>query len=195
MKKLYLSGPITNNPSATELFANAELYYAQQGYEVVNPLKLCADNPSWHEAMRRDITALMQCSAVAMLSGWEKSEGAIIEHYLAKKLQIEIIYQIPYRESYITSLTKAIQSVLNVTIDDMRSASRRRNIVNARFIFSTILYELTGFSYSHIGRIINRDHATVLYHIKTCRQLIDIDKYFKNMYNEVKNQLYGYDTN
>ena len=195
MKKLYLSGPITNNPSAEELFATAEQYYTKEGYEVVNPLKLCADNPTWHEAMRRNITALMQCGAIAMLSGWENSEGAIIEHYLAKKLQIEIIYQIPYRESYITSLTKAIQSVLNVTIDDMRSASRRRNIVNARFIFSTILYELTGFSYSHIGQLINRDHATVLYHIKTCRQLIDIDKYFKNMYNEVKNQLYGYDTN
>ena len=187
MKKLYLSGPITNNPRAKELFAQAENFYIKEGYEVVNPLKLCSDNPSWDEAMRRDIAALMQCGAIAMLSGWEKSEGAIIEHYLAKKLQIEIIYQIPYIESYITSLTRAIQSVLDVTIDDMRSASRRRNIVNARFIFSTILYELTGFSYSHIGRIINRDHATVLYHIKTCRQLIDIDKYFKNMYNEVKN--------
>lgn len=189
MKKLYLSGPITNNPSAEELFATAEQYYTKEGYEVVNPLKLCADNPTWHEAMHRDITALMQCGAIAMLSGWENSEGATIEHYLAKKLQIEIIYPIPYRESYITSLTKAIQSVLNVTIDDMRSASRRRNIVNARFIFSKILHDITGFSYSHIGQLINRDHATVLYHIKTCRQLIDIDKYFKNMYNEVKKSI------
>lgn len=190
MKKLYLSGPITNNPRAEELFAQAENFYIKKGYEVVNPLKLCSDNPSWDEAMRRDIAALMQCGAIAMLPGWEFSDGATIERYLAKILKIDIIYHNNHcTENYIAGLIAAIQSKLNVSINEMRSASRKRTIVNARIIFSAILHELTNFSYTHIGQLINRDHATVLYHIRTCRQLIDTDKNFKAMYNEVKNSI------
>ena len=45
------------------------------------------------KAIRRDIDVLLDCQAIYMLSGWEKSEGARIEHALATMLDMTIIYQ------------------------------------------------------------------------------------------------------
>jgi hypothetical protein len=43
--------------------------------------------------MRRDLNALCECDAVYMLTGWEKSEGSIIEHRLATMLGLTILYE------------------------------------------------------------------------------------------------------
>ncbi len=40
-----------------------------------------------------DLEILRRCDAIFMLSGWEKSEGAVKEWELAKELDMPVIYQ------------------------------------------------------------------------------------------------------
>lgn len=43
--------------------------------------------------MERDLNAIMTSDALVMLSGWERSEGARVEHALAVYLGLQIFYE------------------------------------------------------------------------------------------------------
>ena len=91
MKRIYISGPISNTPHelAFEAFEDAENKLRARGYEPVNPMKLPHDHDkTWSAYMREDIIALMGCDEVCFLYDSEYSTGAMIEIELAKKLGI-----------------------------------------------------------------------------------------------------------
>lgn len=94
MSKLYLSGPITGLEidEARERFAAAQELMESQGWETVNPM----DNgvpveAAWEEHLAADIINLFACKAIAMLPGWQLSQGARLEHALARKIGMRII--------------------------------------------------------------------------------------------------------
>lgn len=96
MKKVYISGQITGltEKEVETKFLAGELEIINKGHVPVNPLDLPHNHDkSWASYMKKDIIALMDCDAIYMLDNWARSEGARIEHSLAKKLGIEIIYQ------------------------------------------------------------------------------------------------------
>jgi hypothetical protein len=86
-----------------------------QGWRVINPAELDRDagkpmtdpsafdpaaNYEDHEYMRnalmRDMVAICdECTAIYMMSAWEKSKGAAAEWALAKALGLEIYYEAP----------------------------------------------------------------------------------------------------
>jgi hypothetical protein len=93
--KLYVSGPMTgiadfNYPA----FEEACQRLRAAGYEVVSPHEV---NPAdgiehpWDWYLRRDIVVLMEAEAVVVLPGWEASQGASLETYIAKALGMPII--------------------------------------------------------------------------------------------------------
>lgn len=87
--KIYISGRISGLPyeEVKENFKRAEEYLRAQGYETVSPLDLSPDpSLSWEEHMKKDIAGMMQCDAIYMIDGWEKSRGAMLEHYIALQL-------------------------------------------------------------------------------------------------------------
>ena len=91
MKKnrLYLSGPMSGLPDLNFPAFNAEAQRLRDlGYEVINPVELNPDGGTWHECMRRDIAALMDCDKVVLLDGWEKSAGACLEKDIAARVGI-----------------------------------------------------------------------------------------------------------
>ena len=96
MSKIYLSGQISGLPLdvARKRFTDAKEMLELQGWEVINPLDngvpLDAD---WEEHMAEDILSLFACKAIFMLDGWERSQGARLEHALAKRISMRIIYQ------------------------------------------------------------------------------------------------------
>ena len=64
------------------------------GHSVISPPDMDAaekTTPTWDSAMRRDIKALMECDAITMLPGWERSEGARIEKEVCDRLRIKEI--------------------------------------------------------------------------------------------------------
>lgn len=62
------------------------------GFDVVNPAEI---NPcpgtEWHECMKRDLTELLTCDAIALMDGWQKSAGAHLEMHIAHRIGIEIV--------------------------------------------------------------------------------------------------------
>lgn len=90
--KLYVAGPMSgiedfNYPA----FHTAAEQLRISGYDVLNPADLKSDAPQeWTWYMKRAIGKLVQCNGLALLDGWERSTGAIIEVNLAHNIGIEI---------------------------------------------------------------------------------------------------------
>lgn len=91
MKKIYISGAITNNPNYK--FQFKKKYEELDGaYTVLSPLMINAPL-SWKDYMHIDLAMIKICDAIYMLHGWEESKGARIEHCFAQILGLEIIYE------------------------------------------------------------------------------------------------------
>lgn len=75
----------------------------------------------------------------------------------------------------------------NVPIDQLKSKTRKREIVQSRQIAMYFAKNLTKSSLATIGsRIGGKDHATVLHACKTVNNLIETDKRFKTHIDEIE---------
>tara|TARA_R100001594_G_scaffold88143_2_gene122442 strand:- start:4441 stop:4770 length:330 start_codon:yes stop_codon:yes gene_type:complete len=103
---IYIAGPMRGHKNLNrEAFMKAEDYLRSKRiyYTIVNPVNLDKESKmsdeelqsrdGLREVMARDISELTKCDAVYCLEGWEKSEGAKIEHALAVMLNLTIMYQ------------------------------------------------------------------------------------------------------
>lgn len=93
VKKIYISGPMTGMPDDNCPAFNAEAARLRAlGYEVVNPAEInAAANLPWHECLRRDIQAMLDCDTLALLRGWQESLGAHLELSIAHRVGLKII--------------------------------------------------------------------------------------------------------
>lgn len=89
--KIYISGAITNNPNYKEQFAAAEAELRSAGHEVKNPARNTGNN--YKEYIDKGLMQEMQCEAIYMLPGYEKSTGAMLELHYAKAVGMKIMYQ------------------------------------------------------------------------------------------------------
>ena len=93
MKVIYISGPMTGLPELNfPAFHAAAALLRQRGYHAVNPAEIgaaCGDD--WSMCMRADIKALCDCDTLALLPGWQKSQGAHLELHIAHRLGLEIL--------------------------------------------------------------------------------------------------------
>lgn len=92
---IYLSGGITKNPNYRKDFKRAERKMRAAGFEVINPVTLISTVPlrSHQDYMDIALAWLKKADAVYMLCGWTTSEGAMIEHRVAKAKGIPIHYE------------------------------------------------------------------------------------------------------
>lgn len=91
MKKLYLSGAITNNPEYKKQFTR-KYKELEEKYIVLSPLFINA-NLEWKEYMHIDLAMIDVCDVVYMMKGWKDSRGAKIEEVYAQFKDKEIIYE------------------------------------------------------------------------------------------------------
>ena len=102
--KIYISGPITHEPNADENFKKAHVLLARMytDAEIKNPILI--PNPkfiqddwgiegTWSYFMHESIKMMMECDTIYMLNGWSSSRGATIEHDLAWKLGMVVLYE------------------------------------------------------------------------------------------------------
>lgn len=97
--KIYISGKIsgTDLTKTRKRFAAVAKVTKRLGYEPVNPLENgLSEHDSWEAHMLKDIADLLQCKAIYMLQGWQDSKGACIEHYIATKIGMHIMYEIEH---------------------------------------------------------------------------------------------------
>lgn len=94
--RLYISGPMAGYQDRNRhAFDEAAHMLRSAGFEVVNPTEL--HGPDWPppEAatraeraayLRTDLMAMLDCGGLALLDGWHRSEGANVEHQVARAL-------------------------------------------------------------------------------------------------------------
>jgi nucleoside 2-deoxyribosyltransferase len=100
MSIVYIAGPVTGYENENrEAFFSTERKLVAEGCRVINPARISdkvrEKKPlaTWPDFMREDLKYLLKCDSVYMLIGWKKSRGARIEHFLAKILEMKIVYQ------------------------------------------------------------------------------------------------------
>ncbi|WP_130908331.1 DUF4406 domain-containing protein [Pseudomonas sp. Sample_16] len=92
-KRLYLAGPMTglkdfNYPA----FNAAEDALRAKGYQVENPADHgIVPGAEWADYMAYDLTRLGLCGMIALLPGWENSEGARFEVQIAHRLGMTVV--------------------------------------------------------------------------------------------------------
>lgn len=116
-KRVYCAGGMTGYPDWNfPAFYSAAESLEKQGYEPVNPAELDRIagfslerikqlNPSEFQeflkgAAKRDLDALQQCDAIALLPGWENSKGARAELAVAEWLGLRVYYLYRKNEFY-----------------------------------------------------------------------------------------------
>lgn len=93
-KSLRQNGWEVINPA--ELERNLQKKYGENDPHDFNPNTNQSDQEFLRKALQQDMTQICDnCTALYMLSGWEKSKGAIAERSLAQALGLDIFYEIP----------------------------------------------------------------------------------------------------
>jgi hypothetical protein len=89
MKRIYLCGPMT----ALNFYSSFKIESDRLrglGYEVVNP----AEEPvyaGYHESMREELKAMLDCDTLALLDGWQRSASALLEMHVANRVGMDIV--------------------------------------------------------------------------------------------------------
>lgn len=93
MIKVYIAGKVTGENAGIcfAKFAAAEYQLKQNGFEVINPMRLCNTDTPWHKCMRVCLREMLDCEAVYLLPDWNNSVGATIELVVAAVTAIPVI--------------------------------------------------------------------------------------------------------
>lgn len=88
-------------------------------------------------------------------------------------------------------IANIVSKGLNISLSDMRSKTRKRPVVEARQIAMYLIRKHTDEIFSNIGKMfVGRDHSTVIYACQTVQDLIDTNKFFKNLIISLNKRIY-----
>lgn len=112
--KVYLSGPMTGHPDYNyPAFHERAAEWRAKGWDVFSPAE---EPPGYTEEnrptyLRNDFRALLDCDAIAVLPGWQQSEGASLEVAIARALRLPVFDAgtfIPYTESAVQEAQRLV---------------------------------------------------------------------------------------
>ena len=112
MKRVYIAGKMRGLPQYNfPAFRKYTAEWRAAGWEVVSPAEMdenigfTENNPEptkefLKDAIKRDVLAILECDALALIPGWEGSKGVRVEIALADFLDISI-YCAKKREPFV----------------------------------------------------------------------------------------------
>ncbi len=99
----------------------------------------------------------------------------------------------PKKEVTLKHILKVVCDYYNVSIEDLQSRNRRREIVLARQVAMYFAKKFTKYSLSTIGAEIGgKNHATVLYADKTIKGQLSYDKNLKSQIEDIEKRIETY---
>lgn len=87
-----------------------------------------------------------------------------------------------YKKTKAATLKNIINSVYEL---DLMEKCRRTEYTDARLTFMSIMYD-EGYGYSDIGRMLNKNHATIIHCLKSSDWMLKNEKSFISKYHIVK---------
>ena len=140
--------------------------------------------------------------ASRITSNFRELEGALISlianaTFAHREITVELAERItgkivsePKNEVTIEKVQKAVCQYFNISMDNLLSKSRKRQIVQARQIAMYMSRNLLKCSLSTIGSEIGgKDHSTVLHACATVQDLMSIDKTFRQYVSDIEKML------
>lgn len=93
----------------------------------------------------------------------------------------ELIRDISFitREFKYASLMRILLGILNLTPENLKSSSRKNEIVMQRHMFTFIFYGLSRVSLQTIGSWTNKHHSTVLHSVQLMIDYVNMDKEYE----------------
>ena len=73
-------------------------------------------------------------------------------------------------------ILSVVANYYNITIQDLKSKMKRSNICRARNIAMHLMQKINSSNFQEIGRMLNRNHSTVISSIRNVKMLIENDK-------------------
>ena len=121
------------------------------------------------------------------------AQSTLIKKEITLNLTRQIIGKlitISSQDISIDYIQKIVCDYFNMHIEQLKSKTRKREIVQARQIAMFLSKNYTKLSLASIGlQIGGKDHATVLHACKTVNNLIDTDKKFRRYVDEIDKKL------
>lgn len=131
-------------------------------------------------------------------------EGAMISllaqsTFNKKELTVEVVQDIlgkmvkkPVEELTVNKIQEVVCGHFKIPVELLQTKTRKREVVQARYLAMYFSKNLTKYSLSYIGNQIGKkDHATVLYACKAVSDLMQTDRHFRMQVEELQNKLYS----
>tara|TARA_R110000824_G_scaffold49716_3_gene139451 strand:- start:333 stop:773 length:441 start_codon:yes stop_codon:yes gene_type:complete len=71
-----------------------------------------------------------------------------------------------------------------LTLEQLKSKSRKRKYVEKRMVLSYILRVELGMTYQAIGDYLGLNHATILHHCRKCKGFLDVYPHFRRIHED-----------
>lgn len=141
---------------------------------------------------------VIECVAKYVNTNVRELEGAVVSliarsSFIKEEITVEMAEKAianyvssTKRELSMDSIENLVSDTLSIDIEMIKSKSRKREVVQARQLIMYFSKKFTKNSLAAIGsRIGKRNHATVLYACKTVEDLIETNKDFRRVYDEL----------
>lgn len=92
-----------------------------------------------------------------------------------------------YRSKVLRAVDTALLTTFKNPLSHYLGRSRKREVVEVRFMVFLLLRQETTYSFNQIGRVFGKNHSTVIFGVKTAQDLIDTSREFREDYNTFKN--------
>ncbi len=130
--------------------------------------------------------------ALTTLSSFAELVGKPVTIDIAREQLKNFIIEPAIKNTDITidTIIHKTATYFNVKDYDIRGKSRNKNIMLARHISIYLASELTSYSLSEIGKVMNgKDHTTIMYSVEKIKSIMETDDSVKQAINDLKKDI------
>jgi len=125
-----------------------------------------------------------------ILGDYTEEQGrvaSLVLSYVAENPDWRVKEQILYKDKVLRAVDTALQQTFGNPLEHYLVTCRKRELVEVRYMVFLLFREETSASYSEIGKIFKMNHSTVVFGVKTAKDLIQTLRPFREDYQTFKN--------